>query len=214
MSDARDWLVPRADGFDVWTWTEMPDWSVRKHRRLAIVIDGRRCYVTKVHRVGARWCYSLVDWPASLTDLPGGEVVYDGELAEERDARALADRRGRALGWTAWLLAPIVGASWRATKRHVHERHGIEPRTATRASIAVEACLALFVASFLMIFAFFGGMLFWPWTLFFGVDVLARAGSLLSDESPGLGFCEWPVAAVRWLRVTRRKLRDLDSHPS
>lgn len=53
-----------------------------------------------------------------------------------------------------------------------------------------------------------GGGLFLPLSAFFAIEILWRWGSLLDDEEPGLGFCEWIARLLRafgWLRDALRK---------
>lgn len=203
-----DWVVPTAQGVDVWTKTEMRAWQPRKHRRLAIVLEGERHYVERVRREGKRWCYSLTRWPDSLTDLPGGEVTYGAALIEARTAGARVERLERVGSPVATVLAPFVGFLWADTKARLHLRTGIEPRTATRHSIAIEAGVMLFVGTVLFILGWSTpNRAFWAWMALLSTDLLARFGSLLRDESPGLGLGEWPTRIPSLLRAVRDAAR-------
>jgi hypothetical protein len=203
-----DWLVPTARGVDVWTKSEMRAWAPRKHRRLAIVIEGERHYVERVRREGKRWCYSLTRWPDALTDLPGGEVTYGAALIEARTDGARIERLERLGSPAATLLGPFVGFLWADTKASLHLRTGIEPRTATRRSIAIEAAITLFGGTVLFILGWSTpNPAFWAWMAILSTDLLARFGSLLRDESPGLGLGEWPTRIPALLRAVRDAAR-------
>lgn len=209
-----DWVVPTAHGVDVWTKAEMRAWQPRKHRRLAIVVEGERHYVERVRREGPRWCYSLTRWPDTLTDLPGGEVTYGAALIEARTEGAQIERLERLGSPGATLLGPFTGFLWADTKARLHLRTGIEPRTATRRSIAIEAGVMLFGGTVLFILGWSTtNPAFWAWMALFCTDLLARFGSLLRDESPGLGLGEWPTRIPALLREVRDAARGpTDAH--
>jgi hypothetical protein len=209
-----DWVVRTALGVDVWTKAEMRAWQPRKHRRLAIVVEGERHYVERVRREGTRWRYSLARWPDTLTDLPGGEVTYGAALIEARAEGAHVERLERMGSPMATVLGPFVGFLWADTKASLHLRTGIEPRTATRHSIAIEASIMLFGGTVLFILGWSTpNPAFWAWMAILSTDLLARFGSLLRDESPGLGLGEWPTRIPSLLRAVRDAARGpTDAH--
>ena len=132
--------------------TEMDGWRPRKFRRLAILYESTRYYVAEVTRLNPRMQrYRLVRWPDSLTDLAGGEVVYDDAMVSARDA-AHSERAQRSRGRRMlWAFQPIWGLRWSTTKRMLHERFGFHGRRINLYSLFFEWTVILFCFPLIML---------------------------------------------------------------
>ena len=173
----------------------MDDWVVRKHRKLAIVVEGTRWFVAKRAPLGPRMVrYVLSRWPETDTSIPGDEIVYDEAFVSVRDAQRAehgAQRRGRM---ARWLMQPIYGFAWEATKRRAHLAYGFHPRTVTKQSLYIEWVLLLLCGSV---------MFFVPYIVFGPVLVLVADGfirfsDVFRDTQYPYGFYEW---VFRWRKT-------------
>lgn len=191
-------IVSRAD---------MPGWDVRRFRKLAIVFEGETYFVREKSRGrDSLYRYALQPWPSSLTDAPGGTVVYDEEFVRARD-RDASTRRGSDVLYCLLLpLQPLIGFLWSGTKRRLESRCGISARRATGYSLILEAfaflvhgvllwgfgflnlySLALsasFSQMFPLIYMFAATLLLLP-------DVIVRYGATLMIDAAPSGFYEW-----------------------
>ncbi len=180
---------------------DMPDWNVRRFRRLAILFEGRRYFVCeRTVEGGADGTvrYVLAPWPDTLHDLPAGEAVYDEAFVQARDAARRELRARRSVGLVLFVLIPLLGFVWSRTKRRLLRRYGISTRTATTWSVRLEWLVLLFGSGPAALLGAFGGpvgrLLLVAWFAFWGVDLMFRYGDLHRDEPVHYGFYEWLFA--------------------
>ena len=187
--------VVEEDGALVVIAPPMDEWVVRKHRKLAIVVEGRRWFVAERVPLGPRMIrYALSRWPDADTSIPGDEIVYDEAYVVARD-ETRKEHRTRQRGRLArWVLQPLYGFAWEGMKRRAHERYGFHPRTVTKRSLYLEWVLLLLCGSMLM---FYPAIVYGPCVLLV-VDGFIRVSDIFRDTQYPYGFFEW---LFRWRKT-------------
>lgn len=188
--------------------TEMPDWEVRRFRRIRIHLEGVAYQLTgKTAGQEGRVRYVLEPWPEDYPDPPGLEFHYDPSYVASREKeRRAAERRSLLLPLLVPFV-PLIGFLPGSWKLWIHDRYGIHPRTAVMGSLAIEAAGLLLTGLFLTLNMWAGA---YSQTGVFGLlpllndmrylagvaliltaDLLVRYGSLLEESMDLPGFYEW-----------------------
>jgi hypothetical protein len=190
-----DRVVAVGDRIEIWSPRPMEGWAPRRFRRLAVTIEGLegRYLVEELRGLDGATVHVLAPWPDDLRDLPGGEVHYDETFVQSRDRARVEKRRTSRRRIALALLGPLLGLLWSKHKQNMHDRWGLHPRSATRASLWLEGIVLLMlelltfgtpVATFLVIAVL-------------GLDLLFRGSSMLTEDFSPLGFWEWPFELLR-----------------
>jgi uncharacterized membrane protein HdeD (DUF308 family) len=192
---SADRIVAVGDRVEIWSPRPMEGWVPKRFRRLAITIEGLdgRYLVEEVRGLDGATVHVLARWPEDLRDLPGGEVHYDAAFVERRDAARVEKQNTSRSQLVLALLGPLVGFLWSKHKQNMHERWGLHPRNATRASLWLEGIVLLM----LELFTFGTPVATFLVIAVFGLDLLFRGSSMLTEDFSPLGFWEWPFAFER-----------------
>jgi hypothetical protein len=136
-------------------------------------------------------------------------VTYGEDLVDRRDRERSLARWGERVRPAIVLLAPVIGLLPAAWKERLHERHGVDARAATEASLWVEWLVVVLGVALLSIFGLaeaMTGMAHVPLAWFAipaavaGIDAMMRCGSLLEETTSLPGFYEWIVRRGPGLR--------------
>jgi len=193
---------------------EMPDWEVRKARKAQIRFRDALYFPAEATPLGGgRVRYVLHPWPERTADVPGPRLTYDAGYVRRRDLGARLEMAGLVTSPALWMLGPLIGLlpSW--IKAILHDRFALHRTTVTRHSLYLQFATLLVMATLWCIRQWVGGI--WgdanvPGTSFplidavmltIALDLICRAGRLLSGKTTQWGFGEWlygPV--VGWLR--------------
>jgi hypothetical protein len=182
-----DRLIDEGDDLVVYA-PPMDGWTVRKFRRLAILVEGRRYYVGERRELNPRVVrYQLHRWPDDDTDLAGGELVYDEQFVLERDVAASDRRIRQQQRLLRWALQPLYGFRWEAAKRRAHVAWGFHPRTITKYSLYLQWVLILLLSAWVI---FIPTFVYGP-IAFLLIDGFFRVAELFRDPEVPYGFYEW-----------------------
>ncbi len=186
---------------------DMPDWQVRQHRRPQIRFRNHLYF--PVERTEGKWGkvrFVLEPWPERSTDLPGPRIEYDASYVLARDGAARRSMAGEGLGPLIFVAMPVIGLLPSMVKARIQDRLGINPESATRASVTAEAGVAVLLLFFWGVsgwgnlistmkegVALFGGA---QCTLFLiilalGLDWAFRWGAVFRGTGFYPGFYEW-----------------------
>lgn len=190
-----DQVVHRGEQLVVYSRAEMPDWSTRKYRRVGIVFEGRRFYVSRRMPQHDGWIRYLLDpWPGDSPEDPVFEITYDEEYVRVRDRNSEAARMARRAEPLVLILFPLIGLLPSKIKARLHDRHGIDARAATEWSLWAEY-LAIFAAICLLTIHIFTGI--FHGALLIGAivvlipDTVIRYNDCLGESMAPYGFYEW-----------------------
>lgn len=190
-----DRVVEVGERIEIWSPRPMEGWVPKRFRRLAVTIEGveGRYLVEEVRGLDGATVHVLAPWPEDLRDLPGGEVHYDETFVRRRDDARVERQRTSRSRFVLALLGPLIGFLWSKHKQNMHERYGLHPRSATRASLWLEGTILLL----LELLTFGVPMATFLVIAVFGLDLLFRGSSMLTEDFSPLGFWEWPFAMER-----------------
>jgi len=194
---------------------DMPDWEVRRARRVAIQFRDITYFVAaREPGLRGRVTYMLEPWPEKSADVPGVRLVYDRGYVERRDREVGLARVGVALGPVVVALTPWVGFLPSAVKRRIHRNLGIHPVTATRWSVYLQFILVILLGTYMGIMGYVmaiggaaamgvGMLAQYIVQIVLTLDLVFRIGSLLRGTLDQDGVYEWLYRSL--LRLFRRK---------
>jgi hypothetical protein len=192
-----DMVARKGDVLFVHSSQDMELWKPSRHRKVVVLYDGGRYTVTERHRgVDGRWRYKLEPYPEVLHELPSATIEYGEAFVFQRDETLTALARREARSTRLLFISPLLGFLPSGVKLDLQERYGLDPRTMTHQSLAVEWVIMLACGTWLIlgITGAFGGGLY----LFFVVaaciaDLLIRRSNAMLDTVEQFGFLEWLV---------------------
>lgn len=188
-------LNRRGDGYLLVSPLEIPGWEVRRFRRPAILVEGRRFEIAESRSFGKGAVeYDLRPWPADYHDEPTEEIVCDQGFLLALEAAGRARPAAEASYEIMRLLKPLIGFLPSGTKLRILERHGVHPAEATRLSLMVEYLALVVMGALLTIHTFtqvLPGRLLWTLVLVIAPDALVRYSRDLAGDFSPPGFYEW-----------------------
>jgi hypothetical protein len=178
----------------IYSRADMPDWYVKKYRKLAIYYEGTKYFLADKAALGnGSFRYLLTPWPPDLSDLPGGELIYDEQFVHLRDDAADQEKQAEIGNLLLLPVQPLIGFLPFSVKERLEE-YGIDPQRVTYYSLWVEFLL-IFVHLCLTVIANFTTV-FNIYYLIAAIIVLSLDGVVRyaaaqkEDERP-YGFYEW-----------------------
>ena len=190
-----DRVVRKSGRLVVHSRANMPDWEVRRYRKVMIRYEGERFFPSsKAILWNGSHRYVLEPWPADSPDPPSAIIDYGLDYVKARDEAETAMQRHRRKLLLVAALLPLVGFLPSSYKAALNERWGVHPQSATSLSLFLEY-LAVLAASVLLAIDVFTGIFNFKYLVavivVFGVDAWVRKDSLLAEEMNPPGFYEW-----------------------
>jgi hypothetical protein len=192
-----DLVLSKGDRLLVRSASDMPLWRPSRHRRVAILFEGGRYTVTGRQRTAeGLWEYQLEPYPDVIHELPSATIEYGEAYVWERDEVSVAVARRERRSGLLHFLSPLLGFLPSSVKLNLQDHYGLDPRSMTQQSLAVEWALMLVSMTSSAIGRLVLGRAHTLVLILFVlllIDLIVRRHATSLDSMEQFGFFEWLV---------------------